>query len=322
MPSAMAPCLAPHPAPCAALVHPTLRHRPGHALARALLLPLLALGLSACAPRQLVLGELADSLANQGQSAEADPELARDAAAFYLKLSESVLREQPGHLPLAGAVAGGFTQYSYAFVAFEADRLEATDARAAARLRSRAASLYRRGRDHALAALETHRPGLRRQLEGQDILPPLAPQHIPVAYWAAAAWGGLISLSKDDPDTVADLPATIRLAQLAWAGNPAYGDGALASLMGSFEAARPGGSRQQAEAYFDEALRLGAGRNAGAFVAKAEGIAQPAGDKAAFLALLEQAMAVRDAPGSPLTLSNAVMRRRAEWLIQTADDLF
>jgi hypothetical protein len=140
--------------------------------------------------------------------------------------------------------------------------------------------------------------------------------------WAAAAWGGLISLSKDDPDTVADLPAAIRLAQLAWAGNPAYGDGALASLMGSFEAARPGGSRQQAEAYFDEALRLGAGRNAGAFVAKAEGIAQPAGDKAAFLALLKQAVAVRDAPGSPSTLANEVMRRRAEWLIQTADDLF
>ncbi|MCK6392422.1 TRAP transporter TatT component family protein [Zoogloea sp.] len=307
----MAPCLAPRSA----------RLRPA-SLARALLLPLLALSLCACAPRQLVLNEMADSLAGQGQSAEDDPELARDAAAFYLKLSESVLREQPGHLPLAGAVAGGFTQYAYAFVAFEADRLETTDARAAARLRSRAANLYRRGRDHALSALETSRPGLRRQLDGQTPLPPLPPQQRPLAYWAAAAWGGLISLSKDDPDTVADLPAAIRLARLAWDSDPTYGDGALASLMGSFEAARPGGSRAQAEAYFDEALRLGAGHNAGAFVAKAEGHAQPAGDKAAFLALLHQALAVRDTPGSPLTLSNAVMRRRAEWLISTADDLF
>jgi hypothetical protein len=29
---------------------------------------------------------------------------------------------------------------------------------------------------------------------------------VALAYWGAAAWGGLISLSKDDPDTVADLP--------------------------------------------------------------------------------------------------------------------
>lgn len=311
----MAPCIVPHPAPCTARLQPST-------LARALLVPLLALSLCACAPRQLVLGEMADSLASQGQSAEDDPELAREAAAFYLKLSESVLREQPGHLPLAGAVAGGFTQYAYAFVAFDADRLEANDVRAATRLRSRAAGLYRRGRDHALSALETSRPGLRRQLDGQQALPPLAPQQRPLAYWAAAAWGGLISLSKDDPDTVADLPSALRLAQLAWDSDPTYGDGALASLMGSFEAARPGGSPQRAEAYFDEALRLGAGRNAGAFVAKAEGHAQPAGDKAAFLALLQQALAVREPAGSPLTLSNTLMRRRAEWLIGTADDLF
>ena len=311
----MAPSILPRSAPCTVRLPPST-------LARALVLPLLALSLCACTPRQLVLGEMADSLASQGQSAEDDPELAREAAAFYLKLSESVLREQPGHLPLAGAVAGGFTQYAYAFVAFEADRLEATDARAAARLRSRAASLYRRGRDHALAALETSRPGLRRQLDGQQALAPLTPQQRPLAYWAAAAWGGLISLSKDDPDTIADLPSALRLAQLAWDSDPAYGDGALASLMGSFEAARPGGSPQRAEAYFDEAIRLGAGRNAGAFVAKAEGHAQPAGDKAAFLVLLQQTLAVREPAGSPLTLSNTLMRRRAEWLIGTADDLF
>ena len=53
-----------------------------------------------------------------------------------------------------------------------------------------------------------------------------------------------------------------------------------------------------------------------------QGIAQPAGDKAAFLDLLNQAVAVTDAPASPLALSNEVMRRRARWLIESADDLF
>ena len=287
------------------------------------LAPILALvSLAACSPQQMVMRSVADELASQGQSAENDLELAREASAFYLKFSESVLRPQPDHAGLAAAVAGGFTQYAYAFVAFEADRIEATDAKAAQRLRERAARLYRRGRDHALTALELARPGFRQALANPTAQPALRTEQLALAYWGAAAWGGMISLSKDDPDTVADLPLAIHLAQLAWRLDPGFGDGNLASLMGSFETARPGGTRARAEAYFDEALRLAQGRSAGAFVAKAEGIAQPAGDKAAFLDLLNQAVAVTDAPGSPLALSNEVMRRRARWLIESADDLF
>ncbi|WP_374483600.1 TRAP transporter TatT component family protein [Zoogloea sp.] len=293
-------------------------------LARLVAHLLLAVTLSACSPTQLIVRGVADQLAAQGQSSEDDLELARDASAFYLKLSESVLQQQPDHAPLAAAVAGGFTQYAYAFVAFEADRLDATDTKAAQRLRERAARLYRRGRDHALAALEKTQPGLRQRLAdpAQRAALRLPPEHVALAYWGAASWGGLISLSKDDPDTVADLPVAIALAQLAWHTAPSFGEGSLAGLMGTFEVARPGGSREQALAYFEEALRLGNGRNAGAFVGKAEGIAQPAGDKAAFLELLHQAVAIQDPPGSPLALSNEVMRRRARWLIESADDLF
>jgi len=294
---------------------------PTHPIRRTVLALLALLALSACSPRQMVMGSLADELATQSRSAENDLELAREASAFYLKLSESVLRPQPGHAGLAAAVAGGFTQYAYAFVAFDADRLEATDSRAAQRLRERAARLYARGRDHALEALEARHAGFRAAL-ATPAPPALRPDEVALAYWGAAAWGGLISLSKDDPDTVADLPLAIRLARLAWDTDPTFGDGSLASLMGSFETARPSGSPAQALAYYDEALRLGQGRNAGAFVAKAEGIAQPAGDKAAFLALLNAAVAVKDAPGSPLALANEVMRRRAAWLIDSADDLF
>jgi len=292
------------------------------AVRRTLLALLSVLPLAACSPQQMVMRSVADGLAAQGQTDEDDLDLAREASAFYLKFSESVLRPQPGHVGLATAVASGFTQYAYAFVAFDADRLEARDTRAAQRLRERAARLYRRGRDHALAALEHGQPGFRQALADPAGATVLRPEQVRLAYWAAAAWGGLISLSKDDPDTVADLPLAIRLATLAWQADPAWGDGQLAGLMGSFETARPGGSRAQAERYFDEALRLGGGRSAGAFVAKAEGIAQPAGDKDAFVGLLRQAIAVQDAPGSPLALSNEVMRRRAGWLLESADDLF
>ncbi len=106
---------------------------------RLLALLLLASLLSACSPRLMLVRSVADELASQGQAEEEDLVLAREAGAFYLKLSESLLRQTPGHLALAESVAGGFTQYGYAFVAFEAERLESRDARA----RKRCASVPR-----------------------------------------------------------------------------------------------------------------------------------------------------------------------------------
>lgn len=285
------------------------------------LLVLLAALLAGCSPRLLIVQSMADELATQGQAQEEDLQLAREASAFYLKLSESILRETPDHPGLAEAVAGGFTQYSYAFVAFEADRLDAQNVKAAQKLRERAARLYLRAHRHAMAALELRMPGFARALANPDPArwPTLRVEQVGLAYWAAASWGGYISLSKDDPDAVADLPLAIRLASLAWKLKPNHGDGALASLMGSFEAARPGGSAQQALNYFDQAIAVSGGRNAGAFVAKAEGWAQPANERAAFEALLRQALAASDVRRD---LSNSVMRERALWLLEVADDLF
>lgn len=285
---------------------------------------LVATLLTACSPRQMVVGSIADELAARGQASENDLDLAREASAFYLKLSESVLRSDPGHHGLAESVAGGFTQYAYAFVAFEADRVEAKDAKAAERLRRRAAQLYSRAHKHAMAALEKEIPGFARSLNAPPAAsqPKLAPAQAGLAYWAAASWGGWISLAKDDPDVVADLSQAVRLAQLAWQADPAWGQGALTGLLATFEAARPGGSRAQALVWFDQAIAQGGSNNAGALVGKAEGYAQPAGDRALFESLLKQAVAIKDVPDSPQALQNEVMRRRAAWLLEQAPDLF
>jgi predicted anti-sigma-YlaC factor YlaD len=284
----------------------------------------LALLLAGCSPRGLIVGGMADELAAQGAGAENDLELARDASPFYLKLSESVLRQRPEHGPLAVAVAGGFTQYAYAFVAFEAEQVEARDAKAAERLRQRAVKLYERAQRHAMRSLEAAHPGFAAALASPQAAdwPALAPAEAGLAYWAAAAWGGWISLAKDDPDVVADFPLAVRLAQLAAAVDPDWGQGALSGLLAQFEMARPGGSKAQALAYFDRAIALSAGQGAGALVGKAEGYALPAGDRAQFESLLGQALAIREAADSPLALQNEVMRRRARWLLERADDLF
>lgn len=282
---------------------------------------LMALSLCACSPRLLIVQSAADELASQGQAEEEDLVLAREASAFYLKLSESILRESPGHLKLAESLAAGFTRYAYAFVAFEADRIESKDAKAAQKLRERAARLYLRAHRHAMAALELHAPGFAAKLASPDAAqwPRLDTTEVGLAYWAAASWGAFIALSKDNPDAVADLPLAARLARLAWERDPHHGDGALATLMGSFESARPGGDRRQAERYFDQAIENSRDHRAGACVAKAEAIALPAADRPAFEALLRQAL---QASARSRDVSNEVMRERAQWLLDTADDLF
>jgi len=281
--------------------------------------------MSACVPRQLLANGAADAWTAQGQADEEDIGLAREASAFYLKMSESLLRQTPGHLALAETVSSGLTQYAYAFVASDAERLVAKDAKAAHQLNERARRLYLRANRHAMAALEKAQPGLAAALAQTQPKTVnhkalvLTPEQVGVAYWAAASWGAYISLSKDDPDAVADLPLATRLAELAFQTSPQFGRGALASLMGEFEAARPGGSQAKAAAFFDQAIAASAGQNASPYVAKAETIAQAAGDRPAFEALLQKAL---DASAKRTDLGNQVMRQRAQWLLDSADDLF
>ena len=261
---------------------------------------------------------MADALASQTQSNEEDLQLAREASAFYLKLSESVLEQTPAHTALATSVSSGFTQYAYAFVSFEAEKLEIHDVKAAQQQRQRAARLYDRAKQHGLRALTLQQPGLLAAL-ASDRAVPLRSQQVGLAYWTAAAWAASISLSKDQPERVADLPQVLRLAQAADALEPSHGEGALASLLGTLEASRPGGSPEKAAGYFARSAQAGAGRSAGVFVAEAEALALPGGDRARFEALLRQALLVAQAHRN---LSNEVMRERAQWLLNTIDDRF
>ena len=272
--------------------------------------------LSGCSTQQWILRGVADTLAAQGQSPEDDLQLAREASAFYLKLSESVLREQPGHAPLALAVSSGFTQYAYAFVAFDAERLEVHDAKAAQRGRQRAARLYQRAQQHAMTALQAQRPDLLVALAaGRDL--GLARDQVALAHWSATSWAALISLSKDQPERVAELPQVIQLARAADALDPTHADGALASLLGTLEASRPGGSLAEAQRHFERARKAAGGRHAGVFLAEAEALAST--DRARFEALLRQTLVTAQAHR---TLSNEVMRERAQWLLDTLDDRF
>jgi hypothetical protein len=308
------------------MVHTHSSTRPALAVRGLVLLAALALAGCASAPDwavHMALTRVADGVAQAGTKPEEDLQLARDAAPVMLMASEALLQRVPDHLALAETVAGGFTQYSFAFVAFEAERVQQADPRSAQRLQLRAARLYERAHRHAMAALLHHQPQLREALvaTGTAGAPRLVlrPSEVGVAYWAAASWAAWISLSKHQPDVVADLPLAVGLARLAHAAAPDHGKGALASLLGTLEASRPGGSLPKAEALFAQALQTAGEDAPGVLVAMAESLAQPAGDRARFEALLSRALRTE---GQRLPPDVQVMQQRARWLLDSADDLF
>lgn len=279
-----------------------------------------SLFLSACSVQHHLLQNAGDLLSKESSNAEDDLELLKHASAYHLKISESVLTEIPGHVKLSEAVTRGFTQYAFVFLMDEADRTESDGIQQATLLRARAAKMLLRAKVHGFRTLTLNYPQLAAYLASNKNMaaPKLRVEDTGLAYWTMTSWAGAISLSKDNPDIVADLPQVMKLAELIWQVNPKYDNGALASMMGTLELAKPGGKTETAEKYFDMAIEW---RNdqVAPLVSKAENWAVATQNKEAFKQLLEMAIAN---PNKQSHLTNTVMVRRARWLLDSIDNLF
>jgi len=269
-----------------------------------------------------------DALAGSSTSyaSDDDPELIRAASPFGLKLMESVLQDTPQHTALLTAAAGGFTQYAYAFVQEDADELEAHDVDGAYALRARARGLYLRGRDYGLRALDTHHSGFSTALHStpQPATAGLGPSDVTPLYWTTVAWAASISLGKDSPAALADLPSVdvlvTRLEQL----DADYDHGSLDTFLISYAMGRPGARNPSEEArrHFERAVQLSGGQRAGPYVALAENVSVRDQNRAEFVATLQKALAVDVQAQPQWRLENRVMQRRARWLLTQTDELF
>lgn len=294
-----------------------------------LLACLLIAGASGCSVKRMAVNKVGDALAGSGTtfSADNDPELVRDAIPFSLKLMEALSAESPKHQGLLQAMASGFTQYSYAFVQQEADRLEGTDLEAAWEKQERARKLYLRARDYGMRALELRHRGfaedLRRDAKAAVALARM--RDVPLLYWTAAAWGAAISLSKDNADLIAEIPLVEALMDRAFALEPDFSDGAIHSFYITYEMSRAqteGDPVERSRKHFEQAVALTKGQQAGPYVAFAESVCVQRQDRQQFETLLRQALAIDVDARPEWRLANIVMQRRANWLLSRAEDLF
>ena len=284
---------------------------------------------SGCSVRTFAVNQVGDALAASGSSfgSDNDVELIGAAAPFSLKLTESVLSETPNHRGLLLAASRGFVQYAYAYVELPADELEDRNLQAAYAQRARARALYIRARDYGLRALEVSHPGLGKALqhEPRDAVAAATTEDVELLYWTAVSWAAAISLSKDNPRMLAELPMVEALAQRALALEENFGHGAIHVFLISFEMGRAGtnpGAARRARTHFDRALQLSAGKDAAPYVTFAEAVCITEGNRTEFRSVLQRAVKI-DPDAQPDTrLANLIMQRRARWLLARTDQLF
>jgi predicted anti-sigma-YlaC factor YlaD len=282
-----------------------------------------------CSVKKFAINKLGDSLANSGTTyaADDDPDLVGQALPFSLKLVEGLLAESPEHRGLLFTAASGFTQYAYVYVHQDADMVEKQDLEKATSLRNRARRLYLRARDYGLRGLDARMRGFSKKLR-QDPASTVrlaGASDVPLLYWTAAAWGNAISLSKDNPMLVADQRIVEALIDRAAELRPDFEAGAIDGFLIVYEMSRqgaPGDPAARARMHFDRAVALSKGQLASPFVSLAEAVSVQNQDRTEFELLLNQALAIDSDARPEWRLQNLVMKRRARWLLATADDLF
>jgi predicted anti-sigma-YlaC factor YlaD len=297
------------------------------------LLFLIALGLavatSGCSIKRLAVNQVGNALAGGGTTfaSDDDPELVKAAVPFSLKLMETLLAESPRHKALLEASASGFTQYAYAFVEEDADETEPKDLEASEEMKTRARKLYLRARNYGLRGLTVAHPRFDTALrqDPKKAVRVTSSKDVPLLYWTAASWAAAISLSKDNPDLIAEMPQVEALMDRALELNESWDSGAIHAFFITYEMSRPDGVGDpvvRSRKHFDRAMALNGGQKAGPLVSLAEAVSIQKQDVKEFESLLKRALAINPDARPEWRLANLVAQRRAKWLLTRTDDLF
>ncbi len=284
-----------------------------------------------CSLKRIAVSSVGDLLATGDSVYERDDDLILIGAAlpFSLKLVESMLLESPNHRGLLLAASRGYVLYAYAYVHFEADRTAVEDLDRSLEHRRRARRLYLRALDYALRALDVMYPGFASRLgehpkravsevPGSD-----SDDAVPLLYWAAAALGLAVSVSRNDAALLARLPEVEALLDRAMELNEAWNAGTLHEFMVTWAAVdQASADEAKIHRHYARALELSRGGRVGLHVAYAEAVSIPKQDKAEFEELLDKTLSSNIDAHPEYRLLNVLAQRRAMWLKSRIRELF
>ena len=271
------------------------------------------------------VSRMAEALSSTASSfsRDDDPELVRLAAPSTLKMVEMLIDDAPRHQGLLMTACSGFTQYAYAFLQVDSEMAGPPSSQA---LRSRGAAMYARARGYCVRALDVRHAGAGEALQGDPtaLLASMTAADVPALYWTAAAWGGELWLADNQLVRLREIGVVRALLTRALALDEQWESGAIHEAMIAVEGLPRllGGSPARAREHFERAVALAHGESAFAYVAMAESVAEPAGDRAEFEQLLHAAMGIDAARRPSLRLANLIAQKRARYLLSGIDQRF
>ncbi|MCC6348286.1 MAG: TRAP transporter TatT component family protein [Candidatus Eisenbacteria bacterium] len=288
----------------------------------------LAPALGGCSIKRMMVRGVANSLTSGPDvyGTDDDPDLIKDALPFGLKTMESLLAVIPDHEGLLLTLCKGYTQYAYAFVQSEGDLLVNSDYERANALHERAYKLDLRARDFGLRGLEKRYKGITAGLQTDPATAAarIQARDVGMLYWTAAAWGSAISLGKDKPEMLADLPAIRALMERGLEVDEGYEGGAMHEAMIVLEAlpAAMGGSVERARRHFARAVELCHDTKPSPYVTLATSVAILEQNRPRFVELLEHALTFDPDRDPSQRLATIVLQRKARALLEHQDEFF
>lgn len=281
-----------------------------------------------CSIKKYALKGVANSLTEGPDvfGTDEDPELIRDALPFGLKTMESLLQALPTHEGLLVSLCKGYTAYTYAFVQSEGDLLVNTDYARATALHERARKLYVRARGYGLRALALRHKGIADSLamSPDRAAATLTSRELPALYWTAASWGSAISLGKDRPDMLADLPAIRALVVRGLQLDEKFEAGSFheAAILLDALPEVMGGSVTSARSHFLRAVEISADKRASPYMTLAQSVSVMKQDRAEFRRLLGRVLEFDPDADPSQRLATIVMQRKARSLLEHQDEFF
>ena len=288
--------------------------------------------LGGCSLQRLAVGQTASVLkaGALGVESETDAQFAEEALPGNLKMMETFLEVDPENEDLLFLCAKGYASYVFLFiedrieVAALSDELEWKEVLAA-----RGRSMYDRARGFSFRLLDW--PELKEAALGgtladfEKVLKDADGDHVESLFWLGYAWAGLINLSKDNPDTVAQLPKVSAIMARVEQLDERYFFAGPHLVLGAIAAFLPpalGGKPEVAKLHLEKALGFTEGKFLLVQYMMARFYAVQVQDHALFRKLMQQ---VLDAPADinrPANLPNAMAKRRARRWLNRMDDLF
>ncbi len=293
----------------------------------------IAIGQLGCA--KMIAGSTARVMnqASPAIQAFADPAIAEASIPYSITQMEGLLLIIPQNQMLRANLARALGSFGFGFLEDRMEEAEVADDEARIEYyRNRATIAYLRGKEVSMQSLTIEEDGdggadgayhrgidaWRSYLQRFDDV-----EQTGMVFWLGYNWARHISLNKDNPDVLADLPFAIACFERVFQLDPTFNNYAPYAAMASYHAraaASLGGDPVQARQMFETAIQRTGGNFLTYKVMMARVFAVMIQDRALYTRLLQEVIDAGDVMPEQ-RLANQIAKRRARRYLAQVDDL-